>query len=69
MHDLAAMLAYSAHNLFRSDIVEGVSRLQKATACRWLYDQRGSDLFGKIMRLETKRAFLVWLFRGRVTLP
>jgi uncharacterized SAM-dependent methyltransferase len=33
-----------------------VSRLQKATACRWLYDQRGSDLFGKIMRLETKRA-------------
>jgi uncharacterized SAM-dependent methyltransferase len=56
MHDLAAMLPYSAHNLFRSDIVEGLSRLQKAIPCRWLYDQRGSDLFGKIMRLETKSA-------------
>jgi dimethylhistidine N-methyltransferase len=52
MHDLTATLSHSDHNLFRSDVVEGLSRLQKAIPCRWLYDERGSDLFEEITRLE-----------------
>jgi dimethylhistidine N-methyltransferase len=52
MHDLAATLLYSDHNHFRSDVVEGLSRLQKTIPCRWLYDERGSDLFEEITRLE-----------------
>jgi uncharacterized SAM-dependent methyltransferase len=52
MHDLTATLSHSEHNLFRSDVVEGLSRLQKTIPCRWLYDERGSDLFEEITRLE-----------------
>ena len=52
MHDLTATLSHSDHNLFRSDVVEGLSRLQKTIPCRWLYDERGSDLFEEITRLE-----------------
>ena len=52
MHDLTATLPHSDHNLFRSDVVEGPSRLQKTIPCRWLYDERDSDLFEEITRLE-----------------
>jgi uncharacterized SAM-dependent methyltransferase len=52
MHDLTATLPHSEHILFRSDVVEGLSRLQKTIPCRWLYDERGSDLFEEITRLE-----------------
>ncbi|WP_128921363.1 L-histidine N(alpha)-methyltransferase [Bradyrhizobium nanningense] len=52
MHDLTATLFDSNHNLFRSDVVEGLSRLQKIIPCRWLYDERGSELFEEITRLE-----------------
>ena len=52
MHDLAAALPHSDHKLFRSDVVEGLSRLQKTIPYRWLYDERGSDLFEEITRLE-----------------
>lgn len=52
MHDLTATLSYSEQNLFRSDVVEGLSGPQKTLPCRWLYDERGSDLFEEITRLE-----------------
>lgn len=52
MHDLTATLPHSDHNVFRSDVVEGPSRLQKTIPCHWLYDERGSDLFEEITRLE-----------------
>jgi uncharacterized SAM-dependent methyltransferase len=52
MRDLTVTLAHSDHNLFRSDVVEGLSHLQKTIPCRWLYDERGSDLFEEITRLE-----------------
>jgi len=52
MHDLTATLLHGDHNLFRSHVVEGLSRLQKTIPCRWLYDERGSDLFEEITRLE-----------------
>jgi dimethylhistidine N-methyltransferase len=52
MDDLTATLSHSDDNLFRFDVVEGLSRLQKKIPCRWLYDERGSDLFEEITRLE-----------------
>jgi dimethylhistidine N-methyltransferase len=52
MHDLTATLSHRDDNFFRSDVVEGLSRLQKTIPCRWLYDERGSDLFEEITRLE-----------------
>lgn len=51
MHDLTATLSQSDHGLFWSDVVEGLSRLQKTIPCRWLYDEHGSDLFEEITRL------------------
>ncbi|GGC76249.1 L-histidine N(alpha)-methyltransferase [Chelatococcus reniformis] len=52
MHDLSASLSHSDHDLFRADVVEGLSHIQKAIPCRWLYDERGSDLFEEITRLD-----------------
>jgi dimethylhistidine N-methyltransferase len=52
MDDLTATLSHSDSSLFRSDVVEGLSRLQKTIPSRWLYDERGSDLFEEITRLE-----------------
>ena len=60
MHDLTATLFHSDPRLIHSDLVEGPSRLQNTIPCRWLYDERGPDLFEKIMGLETKRT----LFRA-----
>jgi len=52
MHDMTATLSHSDDNLFRSDVVEGLSRLQKTIPSHWLYDERGSNLFEEITRLE-----------------
>lgn len=51
MHDLTTSISDADISLFRSDVVEGLSRLQKTLPCRWLYDERGSDLFEEITRL------------------
>ncbi len=37
---------------FRSTVVAGLARPQKAIASCWLYDRRGSELFDEITRLE-----------------
>ena len=36
---------------FHSDVVAGLSQSQKTLPCRWLYDQRGSELFEEITEL------------------
>lgn len=36
---------------FLADVIDGLSRPRKALPCRWLYDQRGSELFEAITRL------------------
>jgi dimethylhistidine N-methyltransferase len=36
---------------FRSDVLAGLSEPQKAVPARWLYDERGSELFEEITRL------------------
>ena len=36
---------------FRADVVAGLSQKQKSLPCRWLYDQRGSELFEQITDL------------------
>lgn len=36
---------------FEADLVDGLSRTQKALPCRYFYDARGSDLFEEITRL------------------
>ena len=37
---------------FRADVLEGLARRQKTIPARWLYDQRGSELFEEITRLD-----------------
>jgi dimethylhistidine N-methyltransferase len=37
---------------FRDDVVAGLSQSQKTLPSRWLYDDRGSELFEEITRLE-----------------
>ena len=36
---------------FHKDVFDGLSQLQKTLPCRWLYDQRGSELFEAITDL------------------
>lgn len=36
---------------FYTDVAEGLSKPQKSLPCRWLYDQRGSELFEAITEL------------------
>jgi L-histidine N-alpha-methyltransferase len=38
-------------NEFLADVVDGLSKPQKTLACRWLYDEAGSDLFEQITEL------------------
>jgi dimethylhistidine N-methyltransferase len=47
-------LAYrlSQPQLFRQDVLAGLSMRRKTLPCRWLYDERGSALFEEITRLE-----------------
>ncbi len=42
----------SQHEAFRADVLAGLSRPQKTLPSRWLYDQRGSELFEEITRLD-----------------
>lgn len=42
----------SQHEAFRADVLAGLSRPQKSLPARWLYDQRGSELFEDITRLD-----------------
>ena len=42
----------SQHEAFRTDVLAGLSQRQKTLPSRWLYDQRGSELFEEITRLD-----------------
>jgi dimethylhistidine N-methyltransferase len=42
----------SQPELFRRDVLAGLSMRRKTLPCRWLYDERGSELFEQITRLE-----------------
>lgn len=37
---------------FYDDVILGLARLRKSIPCRWLYDERGSDIFEKITLLD-----------------
>jgi dimethylhistidine N-methyltransferase len=41
----------SQPELFREDVIAGLSRRRKTLPSRWLYDERGSELFEEITRL------------------
>jgi dimethylhistidine N-methyltransferase len=40
------------HEAFRADVLAGLSKERKTLPSRWLYDQRGSELFEEITRLD-----------------
>jgi dimethylhistidine N-methyltransferase len=42
----------SQPELFRQDVIAGLSKRRKSLPSRWLYDERGSELFEEITRLE-----------------
>jgi L-histidine N-alpha-methyltransferase len=42
----------SQPELFRQDVLSGLSLRRKTLPCRWLYDERGSELFEQITQLE-----------------
>ena len=42
----------SQHEAFRADVLAGLSQPGKTLPSRWLYDQRGSELFEEITRLD-----------------
>jgi L-histidine N-alpha-methyltransferase len=42
----------SQPELFRQDVIAGLSQSRKTLPCRWLYDERGSELFEQITHLE-----------------
>jgi dimethylhistidine N-methyltransferase len=42
----------SQHEAFRADVLAGLSHPRKTLPSRWLYDQRGSELFEEITRLD-----------------
>jgi dimethylhistidine N-methyltransferase len=49
---LAADYRLSQPELFRQDVIAGLSQQRKTLPCRWLYDERGSELFEQITQLE-----------------
>ena len=49
---LATDYRLSQPELFRQDVIAGLSKRRKSLPCRWLYDERGSELFEEITRLE-----------------
>jgi dimethylhistidine N-methyltransferase len=49
---LATDYRLSQPDLFRQDVIAGLSQRRKTLPCRWLYDERGSELFEQITRLE-----------------
>jgi uncharacterized SAM-dependent methyltransferase len=57
--DKQGPLALSAEHItwmedsgFRDDVVRGLSGHRRSVPSRWLYDDRGSELFEEITRLE-----------------
>jgi len=38
----------NSQNAFGDDVINGLSQVQKTIPCRWLYDERGSELFEDI---------------------
>ncbi|MEL6284709.1 MAG: L-histidine N(alpha)-methyltransferase [Pseudomonadota bacterium] len=42
----------AADPAFLNDVLEGLAKPQKAVSSRWLYDQRGSELFEEITHLK-----------------
>jgi dimethylhistidine N-methyltransferase len=40
------------HEAFRADVLAGLAQRRKSLPSRWLYDQRGSELFEEITRLD-----------------
>src|SRR5579872_7150497 len=57
--DKQGLLALSVEHLewievsrFRDDVLRGLSELRRSVPSRWLYDDRGSELFEEITRLE-----------------
>jgi dimethylhistidine N-methyltransferase len=42
----------SQPELFRQDVLAGLSMHRKSLPCRWLYDERGSELFEQITQLK-----------------
>ena len=42
----------SQREAFRADVLAGLSQRQKTLPSRWFYDQRGSELFEEITRLD-----------------
>jgi L-histidine N-alpha-methyltransferase len=42
----------SQPELFRQDVIAGLSMHRKSLSSRWLYDERGSELFEQITQLE-----------------
>lgn len=51
MHQLTEFMQ-EQDDPFLADVVHGLSRVQKTLPCRWLYDDRGSDLFEAITQLS-----------------
>jgi len=41
-----------ADSSFKQDVIHGLTQDQKVLPCRWLYDERGSELFEEITQLE-----------------
>jgi dimethylhistidine N-methyltransferase len=48
---LATDYRLSQPELFRQDVIAGLSLRRKSLPCRWLYDERGSELFEQITQL------------------
>lgn len=46
-----ASLAPGVDEAFAHDVLEGLAKPRKELACRWFYDQRGSELFERITDL------------------
>ena len=49
---LATDYRLSQPELFRQDVIAGLSKQRKSLPSRWLYDERGSELFEQITHLE-----------------
>ena len=43
---------HTAADVFRSDLIEGLSKQRKSIPTKYLYDERGSELFNQICELE-----------------
>ncbi|HEX4377492.1 MAG TPA: L-histidine N(alpha)-methyltransferase [Steroidobacteraceae bacterium] len=51
MSELATALSQQQHGAFRADVLAGLAQSPKTLPSRWLYDDRGSELFEQITQL------------------